>query len=139
MIVLDASALVDVVLDQPPAGWVLDRIAGEEVRSPSHQPAEILSALTRVVRAGEIDPDQADDALREAMSLPQHLVTPTVAHLRHALELRGRIRVLDGLYVALARELGCALVTTDSRLSGAKAPCEVHVPPDDVRERDGGP
>jgi hypothetical protein len=34
MIVLDASALVDAVPDQPAAEWVLEQIAGEEVAPP---------------------------------------------------------------------------------------------------------
>lgn len=37
MIVLGASALVDAVLDQSAAGWVLDRIANEEVSRPAHR------------------------------------------------------------------------------------------------------
>lgn len=128
MIVLDASALTDVLLDQPSAGWVLDRINGEEVHAPSHQPAEVLSALSRLVRDGTLRAEDAVDALQEASALPQRLVPPTAAHLQRAFTLRERIRVLDGLYVALAEELGCALVTTDSRLRRADPPCEVQVP-----------
>jgi predicted nucleic acid-binding protein len=52
VIVLDASALAEVVLGQPASAWVLDRIDGEEIRAPSHQPAELLSALARLVRDG---------------------------------------------------------------------------------------
>ncbi len=129
MIVLDASALVDVVLDQPTASWVLDRIAGEEIHCPAHQPAEVLSALARLARAGEIEVDAAQDALSEAAALPQHLAMPTPAQLDRAFALRDRVRVLDGLYVALAEERGCALVTTDRRLAGARPSCEVQVPP----------
>lgn len=128
MIVLDASALVDAVLDQPAAEWVLEQIAGEEVAAPAHQPAEVLSALSRLVRAGEIDPATGRDALDEAFALPQRLVLPTAAHLRRAYALRERIRVLDGLYVALADEVGCALVTTDRRLAAATAPCDIRIP-----------
>lgn len=128
MIVLDASALVDIVLDQPPASWVLEQLADTEIRSPSHQPAEVLSALARLVRAGEIGTGEASDALQEAASLPQHLVPPTPAHLQRAFGLRDRIRVLDGLYVALAEDLGCPLVTTDTRLAKSTAPGEVRVP-----------
>lgn len=130
MIVLDASALVDVVLDQPTAPWVLDRIAGQEIHCPAHQPAEVLSAVARLARAGEIAADAAQDALAEAAALPQHLAMPTPAQLDRAFALRDRVRVLDGLYVALAEERRCALVTTDRRLAGAGPPCEVHVPPE---------
>lgn len=129
MIVLDAAALVDVVLDQAASGWVLDQVTGEEIRAPGHQLAEVLSAVSRLVRAAALGVAEAADALREATALPQRLVTPTPAHIDRAFALRHRIRVLDGLYVALAEELGCPLVTTDTRLGGAGLPCEVRVPP----------
>ncbi|TWF78818.1 hypothetical protein FHX44_114742 [Pseudonocardia hierapolitana] len=57
------------------------------------------------------------------------MVPPSAAHLRRAFAFREHIRVTAGLYVALADELGCPLVTTDRRLAGAHAPCEVRVPP----------
>ena len=120
--------MAQIGLDQHSSGWVLDRISGEEIHSPSHQPAEVLSALSRLVRDGTLGADDAIDALQEASALPQRLVVPTAAHLQRAFSLSGRIRVLDGLYVALAEELGCALVTTDSRLLRADPPCEVQVP-----------
>ena len=129
MIVLDACALVDAVLDQPTAGWVLDQIANEEVTAPAHQPGEVLSAMARLVRITQIDPASARDALDEALALPQRLVTPTASHMRLAFALRDRIRVVDGLYVALADELGCSFVTTDRRLAVADAPCEIRTPP----------
>ncbi|GAA5111305.1 hypothetical protein GCM10023320_03990 [Pseudonocardia adelaidensis] len=59
----------------------------------------------------------------------KQLVPPSAAHVRRAFALRDRIRVRDGLCVALADELDCPLVTTDRRLAGANTPCEVRVPP----------
>lgn len=129
MIVLDASALVDAVLDQPTGGWVLDEIADEEVCAPAHQPAEVLSALARLVRVARLDLESARDALDEALALPQRFVTPTASHVRRAFALRDRIRVVDGLYVALADEFNCPLVTTDRRLAVGDAPCEIRTPP----------
>ncbi len=129
MIVLDASTLIDVVLDQPAAEWVLEQIGDGEVSAPAHQPAEVLSALARLVRGAVLAPDVAREALDEAIALPQRFVPPTTAHVRRAFALRERVRVVDGLYVVLADELGCPLVTTDRRLAGADAPCEVRLPP----------
>ena len=135
MIVLDACALIDVVLDQPAASWVLDEIADEEVRAPAHQLAEVLSALARLIRAAQIEPETARHALDEALALPQRFVTPTAGHVRLAFALRDRIRVVDGLYVALADELDCPLVTTDYRLAAAEAPCEIRTPPEQPGRR----
>ena len=128
MIVLDASALVDVVLDQPAAEWVLERLTDGDIHAPAHQSAEVLSVVSRQVRAGELEAADAEDALKEASDLPQQLVSPTADQVRRAFALRERIRVLDGLYVALAEQHGCALVTTDHRLAGARPPCEVLSP-----------
>jgi predicted nucleic acid-binding protein len=129
VIVLDASALIDVALAQRKVQWILDQIDEEDVTAPAHQPAEVLSALVRMVRAEALTPEAARKALDAAMEMPQRLVPPSAAHVRRAFALREHIRVADGLYVALADELGCPLVTTDRRLAGAHAPCEVRVPP----------
>jgi predicted nucleic acid-binding protein len=129
VIVLDASALIDVALAQRKVNWILDQIDEEEVTAPAHQPAEVLSALVRMVRAETLTPEAARKALDAAMEMPQRLVPPSAAHVRRAFALSEHIRVTDGLYVALADELGCPLVTTDRRLAGAHAPCEVRVPP----------
>lgn len=93
MIVLDASALVDVVLDQRTKPWVLDH-----------------------------------EAILELAALEQELVPATSDHLTRALELQDRVRVLDGLYVALAEERGVPLVTTDQRLAGSDPPVVVEAP-----------
>jgi predicted nucleic acid-binding protein len=130
VIVLDASALVDYLVDRPDGGWVLDRIDDEDIVTAAHQPAEVLSALARHARAADLDVEAAREALREAMRLPQDVVVPTEAHVRRAFELRERIRVADGLYVALAEERAVPLVTTDRRLARAGPPCEVAVPPE---------
>jgi predicted nucleic acid-binding protein len=129
VIVLDASALIDVALAQRKVQWILDQIDEEDVTAPAHQPAEVLSALVRMVRAEALTPEAARKALDAAMEMPQRLVPPSAAHVRRAFALREHIRATDGLYVALADELGCPLVTTDRRLAGAHAPCEVRVPP----------
>ncbi|MFP5345623.1 MAG: type II toxin-antitoxin system VapC family toxin [Actinomycetes bacterium] len=128
MIVLDASALVDVLLDQPERGWVLDQVAGEEIFAPAHQLPEVLSALARLARAGVLSHVQQEEALEEALGLPQEHVVSTAAHLHRALALQDRLPVLDGLYVALSEERGCALVTTDRRLGRAPTSCEVRAP-----------
>lgn len=131
MIVLDASALVDVLVDQPHSAWLLDELRSHsgEVIAPAHQPAEVLSAIARLERSGTLTEDTAREALAAASSLPQLLVTPSAALLRRAFELRGRIRVLDGLYVAMAEDRGVPLLTSDARLVRTNPPCQILVPP----------
>jgi predicted nucleic acid-binding protein len=128
VIVLDSSALVDVLVDQEHSGWLLDRMQSGEVLAPAHQPAEVLSAIARMQRAGALTQDKARDALAAAMALQQQLVVPSASHVQRAFDLRERIRVVDGLYVALAEERGVPLLTTDQRLVRADPPCEVLAP-----------
>jgi predicted nucleic acid-binding protein len=128
VIVLDAAALVDVLISQPAQSWVLEQMTGEEVIAPSHQPAEVLSAIARLARAGQIDRAVAESALDDLATLPQTLVEPTREHFREALALQDQIRVLDGLYVALARDRGCPVVTTDLRLARSTTGVEVRTP-----------
>lgn len=124
MIVLDASALLDIVTDQPAKDSALDHLE-QQIVAPAHQLAEVLSALARLVRAETITTEIAREALAEAAALEQEHVVPEEAQLRRALDLQDNLRVLDGLYVALAEERHCALLTTDQRLAHAKPPCDV--------------
>jgi predicted nucleic acid-binding protein len=124
VIVLDASALVDVVADQATKAEVLTHL-DQRLIAPAHQPAEVLSAIARLIRAGIVTPHEGLAAVEEAAALGQEHVPPTRSHLRRALALQDNLRVLDGLYVALAEERGCPLLTTDARLARAAPPCEV--------------
>lgn len=88
----------------------------------------MLSAIARLDRAGVLDAPAARDALIEASALHQELVPITEDLVLRAHDLSGRIRVLDGLYVALAEARGVPLVTTDTRLVRAQLPIEVDAP-----------
>lgn len=124
MIVLGASALVDVLLDQPNKQAVIEYL-DQEICTPAHQPVEVLSAIARLLRADAISPEAADAAIQDAGALVQEFIIPDAELVRQAYRLRERIRVVDGVYVALAQRLGCALVTTDRRLAASRPPCEV--------------
>ncbi len=53
-VVVDASALVDLLLGGPLGDRVAARIAGRRLHSPAHLDAEVLSALGRIHRAGDL-------------------------------------------------------------------------------------
>jgi predicted nucleic acid-binding protein len=122
--VLDASALVDVLIDRPNKAAVLEHF-GQPLVAPAHQLAEVVSALARLRRAGTISGEDAKAAVREAVGLAQEVVPWDAALLEAALALDGRLRVLDAVYVALALRRGCPLLTSDRRLGRADPPCEL--------------
>jgi predicted nucleic acid-binding protein len=84
--------------------------------------AEIGSALCKAVRRQACNADEARAALA---TLEEQSITtlPTLELMRPALDIAlgyGR-SIFDGVYVALARELNCELITADEKLANAVA------------------
>ena len=120
MIVLDASAAVDLLLDiGEQAEWVRDRLrAVGEMHAPHLLDVEVGSAMRRRLLLGEIDGERGGLALAALTALP--IVRYAHAPLAQRMwDLRGRITFHDAAYVALAEALDLAVVTTDERLGRA--------------------
>jgi predicted nucleic acid-binding protein len=120
VIVIDASALVEYLSGAALAREVRERIDGTSswLWAPHLVDAEIGHALRRGVRLGQVQNKAARDALlklRELrlMRIEHHLL------VERAWALRDNVSFYDGLYVALAEELGAPLVTLDARLAAA--------------------
>ena len=114
MIVLDASALVELILDTPTGRLVAGRLAdpAEGLHVPHLADLEVVQALRRYVREGEIDADAAEMAL----DLQRHAHEPL---LERVWELRKNLTAYDAVYVALAEVIDGVLLTCDRRLSHA--------------------
>lgn len=121
MIVLDASAAVDLLLQiQPNASVVGARLnhAGESLHTPAIFDAEVLQALRRYSLRKLLSPSRARQALDDLTDLR---VTryPYVPLLGRMWDLRKNLSTFDGAYVALAEALDAPLITTDARLGRA--------------------
>lgn len=114
-VVLDASALVDLLLGNDLGTAVGRRIAGHALHAPAHVDAEALSALGRLSRAGSIEADAIDAMLHHLVAAPidRH---PIRGLLLGAWARRHQLRLADALYVELAVTREFVLVTTDGRL-----------------------
>jgi predicted nucleic acid-binding protein len=114
-VVLDASAFVDLLLGNPVGAAVRGRLAGHSLHAPGHIDAEVLSALGRLSRAGQLNDDTVTRLLGRVADAPieRHPVQTLVAG---AWTRRHQLRLADALYVELAAARGSALVTTDRRL-----------------------
>ncbi|QVJ02617.1 type II toxin-antitoxin system VapC family toxin [Nocardiopsis eucommiae] len=131
MIVVDTSALVDLYLGVTGHGaGVAQRVLGSDPEwyAPSHQPAEFLSSMRGLVLGRKFPQADAEAALKlyEMQAISYVDATGPVYH--RAWELRHNLSAYDAVYVAVAEELDCALVTADARLAAAPGlRCEVRV------------
>lgn len=120
MIVLDASALVELILDTPAGKKIAARIADPVVglHTPHLADIEVAQALRRYVRGGEIGAGEAARAIDDlrALDLQRHAHEPL---LDRVWELRANLTAYDAVYVALTEILDAVLVTCDRPLSRA--------------------
>jgi predicted nucleic acid-binding protein len=120
MIVVDASALADVLLRVPSAHGVEERIldATEALHAPQLLDVELLQVLRRFAAAGRWQAERAAEALAD-LELVRIVRHPHEPLRRRIWQLRANLTAYDGAYVALAEALGCPLVTRDRRLAAA--------------------
>lgn len=121
---LDASALVEALIGTQLGLAVRERMRGCELHSPAHLDAEVLSALGRLHRAGELDAATVSTALGE-LALAPIVRQPLAGLLAGAWAARGQLRLVDALYVELASTLQAALLTTDARLARTQTGIEL--------------
>ena len=121
MIVLDASALLEFLLQTPLGTRVEARVFREEdeLHSPHLVDVEVTQGLRRLVRAGQVAPDRAAEAIADLADLDLHR-HPHLDLLTRAWKLRENVTAYDAMYVALAEALDAPIVTCDAPL--AKAP-----------------
>lgn len=117
-LVVDASAVVDLLLGNDVGIKVEFRLRGHALHAPAHLDAEVLSALGRLHRAGEIDEDQVCERLGALASAAIER-QPLNELLSGAWARRHTMRLVDALYAELAETLNGVLVTTDARLAGS--------------------
>ena len=118
-IVVDASAIVDLLCASAPAGTVRQRLSGERLLAPAHIDAEVLSALGRLQRAGRLTEAQVAERLALLAESPLER-QPLAPLLAGAWSRRHNLRLVDALYAELAAQLGdAALITTDSGMASA--------------------
>jgi predicted nucleic acid-binding protein len=117
-VVIDSSALVELVIKSERASAVAQAIGATDMVAPDVVNPEVLAALRRLERTGELTTQRAVQALDDLMDAPVRRFS-TLPLLAEAWTLRANVTGADALYVVLARILRCPLVTADRKLSGA--------------------
>jgi predicted nucleic acid-binding protein len=120
VIVVDASAMLELLLNAPSAQAVGDRILtpGQTIQAPHLMDIEVLQVLRRYVRTNVISPGRAQEALEDYTDLPITRYPHNVL-LTRIWELRHNLTAYDAAYVALAEALDAPLVTCDRRLAAS--------------------
>lgn len=120
MIVVDASALIEILLRTPAAGAVEKRLfdTQETLHAPHLLDVEVTQVIRRYATSGEIDQDRGREALMDLADFPLRRY-PHGFLLPRVWELRDNLTAYDAVYVALAEALDARLLTRDRRLAAA--------------------
>lgn len=130
MIVLDASAAVDMILKiESKATRVRDRIetSDGDFHVPHLFEIEVLSSLRRLSLSGDLSKNRASEALEDLADM-RLIRYPHTSFIERIWELKDNVTAYDTSYIALAETLDAPLITTDgplARSSGHRASIEL--------------
>jgi predicted nucleic acid-binding protein len=122
-ICLDAGVLLKLVLAEPGSEdadvLVTEALDGKkELVGPAFLFAETLSVLRRRLQQGQIDDEEADEAVEYLLALPVVQMSDPKVY-RRAWEIARQLRlpvVYDSIYLAVAESQGATFWTTDRAL-----------------------
>jgi predicted nucleic acid-binding protein len=120
LIIVDASALLETLLQMPAASAVEARLfaADQTLHAPHVVDLEVAQVVRRFAASGQIDEDRGRTALADLADLPLRRY-PHDFLLPRIWDLRSNLTAYDAAYVALAEALDSPLLTRDRRLAGA--------------------
>ncbi len=120
MIVLDASAAIDWLLQTPAGERIEQRIYAQSdtLHTVHLLDVEFAQVLRRLVRERTVMPRRAEEAIEDLGALRITRYAPVLL-LDRVWRLRQNLSAYDAAYVALAEELEAPLITRDQRLAAA--------------------
>ena len=122
MIVVDASAILEVLFNTPAGAQVAERIFQpvETLHAPHLLDLEVAQVLRRYTLSRDLDAERGAAALGDFadLSITRY---PHGLLLHRIWELRQNVTAYDAAYVALAELLNAPLVTRDAALAASQA------------------
>ena len=120
MIVLDASALIEVLLRTRDGAAIERRMfaRGETLHAPHLIDIETTQVLRRHVAKGAIDAKRGREAIQDVATLALRRYGHE-SLLPRVWEMRDNVTAYDAVYVALAQALDAPLLTCDRRLAAS--------------------
>ena len=118
MIVVDASSILEILLNTPAAEAISNRIfaRGQMLNAPHLIDVKVMQVLRRYGRTNTLSAGRAQEALDDYRELPitrypHEMLLPRMRHLRH------NLTAYDAAYVSLAEALDAPLVTCDKAVA----------------------
>lgn len=128
-VVVDASVVVAVLLDDGPAGaWAAAALRGQDLVAPELLLFEVANVLRRLAGSGAV-PDEVASLAHADLLVLDVALWPYVALSHDTWAYRGSLTAYDASYVACALQTGAPLLTLDERLARtARRLCNVRTP-----------
>jgi predicted nucleic acid-binding protein len=120
LLVLDASAYLELVLRTPLGLAVEDAIADRQLAAPHLFDAEVLHRLVRFGKHGVLDAREVDSAVADLADAPIHRCDHRPLLVR-ARRFAAALSGYDALYAAAAAAYGASLLTGDARFAATAA------------------
>lgn len=116
MIVLDASVVVELLLNTSRAEALAARIAEDSLHAPELLDVEVLQVLRRYRLRERLSAVRSEEAVADFLSLriERHRLLP---YCERIWRLHRNLTAYDAAYVALAEALDAPLLTCDGRLA----------------------
>lgn len=123
MLVLDASAVAELLLGRPSAPAIEGHLIahGFDLHAPHLLDVEILSVIRRVVASGHATRERGEQAIDDLLALPVERYPHDVL-VRRAWQHRQNFSAYDATYLSLAEALAPApvpVLTADKRFARA--------------------
>jgi predicted nucleic acid-binding protein len=120
VIVVDASAMLEVLLNSPAAAAIGSRMfaPGEALHAPHLIDVEVMEVLRRYSIAKSLSTARARQALEDYVNMPIERFPHDVL-LPRIWELRHNLTAYDAAYIALAEGLDAPLITCNRALGSA--------------------
>jgi predicted nucleic acid-binding protein len=128
MMIIDSSAMVEVLVGSDVDDELLDRVAANSLHAPHLLDTEVLNALRGLELSGKLPSARADEARHDyrALRITRYAVDGVADRVW---ELRHNYNCYDASYIVLAEALDIPLVTCDGKLAAGNHGAEIRVYP----------
>jgi len=125
--VIDTSALIATILDEPEKGRLVELTRGANLLAPGSQPWELGNALTAMFKKDHLQLKDALAALEVFGTIPIQFVD---VDLGKALDIANRLQIYayDAYIIVCAIDYRAPLLTLDRALARQAEACKVSVP-----------